>query len=261
MRDRTFLDSKPLSTKTPILCLEELLDDVLNIKGNHEIEKIKALEERIELYRKAESDNERLNYISFLLQSLSDEREFNRTPARCQIQHFVFDRLTTVHSLDLMDVRLSARASLDWGYTSAHAWAMKLLKNLENFKEDKRYISIKGSIHTNATLGLIRGKSGPFLMKKDQEANPHLYDGMVMYPWEVLTAMFNIHYSTLMEICGDKGGYYKVAKATVTVRKGILFDDDNLIEEGLSILREAGKHVIVEMLQKEVEDYKEVEDL
>jgi len=68
--------------------------------------------------------------------------------------------------------------------------------------------------------------------------------------------MLNFHFDELMEICEDKGGYYKVAKATVIVRKGIMLNDDALIKEGITMLEETGKDEIVKMLLQEVKDYK-----
>ncbi|MCL2576306.1 MAG: hypothetical protein FWE33_07705 [Defluviitaleaceae bacterium] len=225
---------------------KEIVNDILAVKGNHEVEKIDAIRDKIASYP------EYLNplYDVFTIILLFDyERNFNDYDSAEHLTFHLNRRLTSKEKWDLEDIRMASRV---FGYTVIYEEiAERIFNELASCKDErldeKLIFGIKVNTHLLVLSRLMRDK---FFMYKKLDKMDDYEISLV----EDINETFNYHYNEIMRLY-EGTNKVKTHKFGAMIRKGIIFQDEKLINEGLRLLKEAGQTDVYDIFKQEIADY------
>ncbi|MCL1936525.1 MAG: helix-turn-helix domain-containing protein [Defluviitaleaceae bacterium] len=225
-------------TEVEILNKEYLINSFFYLGGNSNPERTAELQEKLEKYIKINGSDKQIEDILRLIEMYNLEAEFNDFEKSCEIVAPIIERANAQDEFDLFDIRIITVAV---GHTKnyAQSWLIgeKLLRDLEKYKNHHRYSKIKMAIHSNVAYRPKRAK---------------YYENVSDY--EELKKQFSIHIEEAIRLCKKED--LQAALGTNFVRKGIFVGDLDIIEKGLSLIKENGTEKSYEMALNDINEHK-----
>ena len=217
----------------------KLLNEFLDLGGNHHLEKGKAIEAKMLDYIEINGEDPQISDALCIIQMYRIEANHNDLESSCQIVEPVLKRLTNTEQWDIYDILIS---SIVVGHAETYSqscmFAEDILKRLEEYSTEKWYTGTKLTIHMNTVTRLLRVK---------------YFDSEKVASEKDLENLFSRHANAALALC--RGRKYLVHKAIITVRKGIFYKDDNLAKEGFRLLSSNDELEVYRMLQRDVRQF------
>ncbi|MCL2236327.1 MAG: helix-turn-helix domain-containing protein [Defluviitaleaceae bacterium] len=123
-------------------------------------------------------------------------------------------------------------------YNEVYELSQKLLTKLESYSYEERYENTKLAIYMNASSRFLRAK---------------YFDTDDLVPSEQLEATFNEYFDEAMKISVALN--LQTHQAALHVRKGLFYQDDDLISRGFYRLKELGEDEVFRMLKDDASEY------
>jgi len=223
---------------------KDILREFFSIEGNHEIEKLYAFKNKYlqnpdwEVWSDLQvSDVVKINEM-YIIEHGGDD--FNKTR---EIGNDIINNIWE-RDWDFLDLKLASCAA---GYADDFgATCLEIIDELEKYKDKKSYQGTKATTILNFLFRLMRENRTP---------NP---DPELQIDHTTIRLWFIKHYNMLMEMPNDG---IEEHKAAAMIRKGIVFDVDELAAEGFEILIKRNQPEIARLILKEVEKYGSFESL
>ena len=217
----------------------ELLNEFLDLGGNHHLEKGKVVEDKLLEYIEKNGEDSQISDALRIMQMYKVEAIHNDLEISCQIVEPIFERLTNTEQWDIYDILISAIVvGHAKTYSQSYMVAEEILKRLEEYSNERWYTGTKLIIHMNTVARLLRAKY--FELEN------------LDLPME-LENMFLRHANAVLILC--KGRKYLIHKAATMIRKGIFYKDDDLTKEGFRLLSDNGELEVYRMLQHDVRQF------
>ena len=222
----------------------KLLDEVFSIGGNHNLERYDELVASLLDYLKINGADSQICDALSILEASRIESEQNDFESGYEVTAPIFKRLTHVDAWDFYDIKILATV-IDYAETfeQMHMLVQVALEKLEKYSDEKKYISTKVCIHTNALRRLVRAR---YYDLEDMSNRDDL---------KTLEDTFMSYYDTIMALCEVED--FPIHKMVVPLRKGIFFNDADQIAEGFAALKYAHEDEVYRLLEDEVEEFLE----
>ncbi|MCL1936398.1 MAG: hypothetical protein FWF57_08525 [Defluviitaleaceae bacterium] len=228
--------------KTP---KEQLIDEIISIGGNNKINRTRNVKEKVLNYIKENGADKQIEDFLIFLELHEEEAKHNDFKKLYKMAEPLLDRLTYLDSWDKVDIEL---LSVAIAYTETYEQAILLFKQafreIEKYRDNQKYfVNIKSSYYSNTPLRLVRAK------RHDLKHT--------VYKVEAQNAELDSIFDELFEeaIKFFDENNFPIHKSVIIIRKGIFYNDIELINMGLSQLKEKGEHKLHEIMLKDVEDF------
>jgi len=220
----------------------DLLNELLDLGGNHRPEASKVLEPKLVEYIKNVEADPQIEDALRILQMGRVEYFDNDLEAGCQIVEPIFERLANTEEWGIYDILLfTIVIGHAKTYKQSYMSGEDVLNRLEKYSGERWYVGTRLVIHSNIALRLVRAK---FF---DLESSDAL---------EELENMFLKHVNAGLALC--KGRIYLAHKAAFMIRKGIFYCDDDLTKEGFRLLGDHGELEMYKVMRYEVKPFEYV---
>jgi len=217
----------------------DLLNELLDLGGNHRLETSKRLEAKLLDYIDNIGEDPQVRDALHILRMLRVESKHNDFATSCQLVESLFIRLPNIEEWDIYDILLSVIVvGHAKTYYQSYVFAEDILKRLERYSEERWYVDTKLTLHVNIMARLVRAR---YFDLEDPDALGELED------------MFLKHADEGLALC--KGRKHLVHKALFSVRKGLFYGDDDLTKEGFRLLSDNGELEMYRMLQHDARQF------
>jgi len=223
----------------------ELLDKVFAIGSNFGsdiLKKVTEAEAELLGYLEENGDDPQVNDVLGVLKIFADESMYNDFEMGRETAAPILDRLLHVDEWDFYDIRVMVAVFAYAGtYEQVDKCAKDVLYRLEKHLYEKYYTTVKISIHMNILYRLLRARYFDLENMDDRAELKKIED------------MFLTHFDSVMAICENDD--FIVYRTVATMRKGILFEDSKLMQEGFRTLKKLKQHELCRMLEGEAKEY------
>lgn len=235
---------------------DQLIEEFLSIKGSYEIDRMNNLIDELE--NRANRDQQLDDILTILkiwemdnLPGYLDGKGIS-FKSLCEDAAPILERLFNKTDWDLFDFALLNRTIQ---YIKDYEQTEEILKNvlekLEKYSDHKKYIGIKLGLHMNTLPRFMRAKY--FDLEKMKSiysfrTNPEKLENAK----KRIEELFAKNSDIAIDICQQHN--FPIFKALVNTRKGIFYNDDKLIGQGIAVLEEAGKDELIKILQDEMDE-------
>jgi len=227
------------------LTKHQLLDEAFAIGsnfGNDSLRKIRKIENKLADYLKESGSDPQINDVLCVLKIFADENEHSDFEASQETATPIFDRLLHTDLWDFYDIRIMVTVFDYVGtYEQVSDCAKEILQRLEEYSYKECYTTIKISVHMNILFRLLRAR---YFDLEDMDDPAEL---------KKIEDIFLAHFDSIMDICKD--GSFPVYKIVATIRKGILFKDSKLMEEGFKALKKLNQHEAYRVFEDEAKEF------
>ena len=217
-----------------------LMDEYFLLGGNHRSKEAKAIGTRIKSFIRDYGNDEQLESVLMLIKITTDGYTTFKHDTYCLMSKPTLDRLHDLNEWDFYDLRTFGRVI---GYCDNHQKAEYLLKKsfdiLEStYKNEAVYIVASITISSNALYGFLKMRSS---VKDNDEYIQKINES------------FEYHCERALNLSEKHG--FDIAKAAVTIRKGIFHGDEEIIQAGFDLLKSLKEPEILKLMKMERDDY------
>jgi len=220
---------------------EDLLDAFFKVGSNVELKRTDKIQEDLERYVYVNGYDRQIDDVLILYKMFKHEARFSDFEEACKIAEPIIERVyNSNEELDFYDIRILTMAV---GHTKSYIQscfiAEKLLKNLKKYIEHERYPYIELAIHMNVITKLVRAKYNDNIDKND---------------YKKLEGEFFKYTDTARLLC--KREKLLDIQGMILVKRGIFFEDMNLIKNGLKLIEDNGTRTMYDIMLRDVNEYK-----
>jgi len=209
------------------------------IGGNHNPEESNLIEAKLLNYIEVNGDDPQVNDCLRILKIFREESEFNDYEGSCAIASPIFERLNSADKWDFYDIRiLSATVDYAGTFEQVYQLAEKALNELEKYPHEECYTVVKLSIRMNTIVRLLKTK---------------YFDMDDLAPSDELENVFSIYANAVIDII--EKGKFPIHKGALLIRKGLFYQDNQLINKGFALLEEIGASEVYRMMEADASEY------
>jgi len=210
--------------------------------GNLNLDKVKEMKDKLSQYLLDYGDDDmQIKNTLLVLDTFVDEAVNDNYETAKNIAEPILKSLSNANKLDFYDIRILATVVDYAGSTDkTYKLAERLLKALERYSGEERYLHIKRAIHMNVLVRLQRAKAKYF--DSDDLISP-----------KELERRFNKHFDAIMEICDI--GKFPIHKAIAIIRKGLFYESNKITNKGFEELEKTGQEEVYEMMRRHAENF------
>jgi len=226
----------------------DLLNELLDLGGNHRPEASKVLEPKLVEYIKNVEADPQIEDALRILQMYKVEYFDNDLKTGCRLVAPVFERLMNMEEWGIYDILLAAIVvGHAKTYKHTYSFAEDILERLEKYSGERWYVGTQLAIHVNVVLRLVNAK---YFDLENSDALEELGE---------LEDMFLKHTNAGLALC--KGRKYVIQKAMFVVRKGLFYKDDDRVNEAFRLLSDNGELEMYRVMRHEIRQYEYVTEL
>ncbi|MCL2574536.1 MAG: helix-turn-helix domain-containing protein [Defluviitaleaceae bacterium] len=227
----------------------QLLDEIFKLANNHDVTKIKKMEDKLSVYLETNSSDAQIEDGLRMLKAFSVENKDNDFDISQELVAPIFERLADTDKWDFYDIKLIS-AVLGGASTAEQAYnfSKKTLKELKAYSDDKLYKNVKLSIYMNTLSRLLRAK---------------YFDSDNLIPSNELAIKFSDYHRAIMDMCSSVGAKLNMYKAIATIRRGFFYSDADIQKQGFDMLEACGSSAdeVYRMMKADAEQFKYFTDL
>ena len=202
----------------------KLLDEFFSLRYNDDLTRERAVDKKIRLFIRENGSDRQLSDVLQLVKFEILQRMNIDFLEHCKTVLPVIERLYLAKEWDLYDLRILSLTGLCIDdLEKIQSFTNKYMRTLDTMHKDKPYYAhAKIAMRSNLTNTLLK-------------MNAHYYEDNPQVQKKI-KPLFDESIKMILDLSGDDP-HFAIDKANAIIRNGVFYEDENLINNGLSTLK------------------------